>query len=1063
GDVTRLQALVDKKKIVISEEVVREILQLNDAEGVICLPNEEIFAGLARMGYEKPFTKLTFYKATNIADLSKHTNRYIFSVLSQKVFANMRRVGKDFSGVETPLFESMLSVMDVAEEEEAQVPAQGDEVQEPAAEEVANDVVPPTPTSPSPSSPIIQYSPPYQSPCPPQPQDAEGSSHLFQQVLDTCSALVLRVEDDVENVFNQGRNIVDMDQDEGIKLVVDQEKDAEVLSMQEDDTEVQEAVEVVTTAKLITEVVTAAATQVVAASTPILAAKPKTLTITAAPDVSTKRRKAVVIRDPEEELHSDTPAETPTVKDKGKEILIEAPKPMKKKDQVEMDAKYAKKLHEELDKEREESYKNIDWNASLDHVQSKEPQYIKRYHGIKKKPQTESEARKNMISYLKNTEGFKIEFFKGKTYEEILLIFQARFDANMKFLFKSREEMEKEDEEIIKNINETPTQKVAKRRKLSEEAQEADDLKKRLEIFWNTAMVKRSGDVTRLQALVDKKRIVITEEVVREILQLNDAEGQRFNFSKYIFESLVRNVDSSSKFYMYPRFIQLIIPTNIADLSKHTNRYISPVLTQKVPARGDDVHEHATEEVATDVVPPTPTLLSPSSLVIPSSPPHQSPCPPQLQDAEAAQQLEIVKLKARVKKLEKINKVKSSKLRRLKKVRTSQRVESLDDVENVFNQGRNIVDMDQDEGIELVVDQEKDAEVVAASTPIPAAKPKTPTITVAPDVLIRRRKGVVIRAPEEELHTDTPAETPTVKDKGKGILIEAPKPMKKKDQVEMDAEYAKKLQEELDKEHEEAYTNIDWNAALDHVQSKESQYIKRYNGIKKKPQTESEARKNMISYLKNTEGYKMEFFKGKTYDEILPIFQARFDANLKFLFKSRKEMEKEDEEIIKSINETPAQKAAKRRKLSEEAQEADDLKNRLEIVQDEDDDVFVEATPLAQKVPVIDYQIVVIDNKPKYKIIRADDTHQFYISFTTLLKNFDREDLETLWRIVSDRFSTSKPTNFSDEYLLLTLKTMFGKLDGHDAIWRNQKSVHGLALVKRWKLLTSCGVHAIIL
>nr|GFA27413.1 hypothetical protein [Tanacetum cinerariifolium] len=276
-------------------------------------------------------------------------------------------------------------------------------------------------------------------------------------------------------------------------------------------------------------------------------------------------------------------------------------------------------------------------------------------------------------------------------------------------------------------------------------------------------------------------------------------------------------------------------------------------------------------------------------------------------------------------------------------------------------------------------------QVAAASTPIPAARPKTLTITAAPAVSTRRRKGVLIRDPEEELHT----ETPTVKDK-------------------------------------------------------EPQYIKRYHGIKKKPQTESKARKNMISYLKNTEGYKMEFFKGKTYDEILPIFQARFDANMKFLLKSREEMEKEDEEIIKSINETHAQKAAKRRKLSEEAQEANDLRRRLEIVQDEDDDVFVEAIPLAQKVPVVDYQIVVIDNKPKYKNIRADDTHQFYISFTTLLKNFDREDLETLWRIVKDRFSTSKPTNFSYEYLLLTLKTMFAELDEQDPIWRNQKSVHGV-------------------
>nr|GFB74462.1 hypothetical protein [Tanacetum cinerariifolium] len=322
--------------------------------------------------------------------------------LTQKVFANMRRVGKGFLGVETPLFENMLVVKVVDAEEE---------------------------------------------------------------VLEKCSALVLRVEglknanaaQQLEIIklkarvkklerLNKGRMSVDMEMDEGVELVVDQEKDAEVegrhadtqakiynidldhsskvLSMQED-TEVQEAVEVVTTAKLITEVVTAAATQVAAAN-------------------------------PEEELHTDTPAETFTIKDKGKGILIEDPKPMKKKDQVEMDAEYAKKLQEELEKEHEEAYKQIDWNAAFDHVQAKETQYIKRYHGFKKKPQSESEVRKNMISYMKNTKGYKMEFFKGKTYDQILPIFQARFDANMKFLFKTREEIEKEDEEIIKSINETP-------------------------------------------------------------------------------------------------------------------------------------------------------------------------------------------------------------------------------------------------------------------------------------------------------------------------------------------------------------------------------------------------------------------------------------------------------------------------------------------------------------------------------------------------------------------------------------------------------------------------------
>nr|GFA73550.1 hypothetical protein [Tanacetum cinerariifolium] len=102
-------------------------------------------------------------------------------------------------------------------------------------------------------------------------------------------------------------------------------------------------------------VVTAATTQVVAASTPIPAAKPAVLAtkpkvlkiVSAAPAVSTRKRKGVVIRDPEEELHDDTPAETLSVKDKGKGILVEDPKPMKKKDQIEMDAEYARKLQEE--------------------------------------------------------------------------------------------------------------------------------------------------------------------------------------------------------------------------------------------------------------------------------------------------------------------------------------------------------------------------------------------------------------------------------------------------------------------------------------------------------------------------------------------------------------------------------------------------------------------------------------------------------------------------------------------------------------------------------------------
>nr|GEZ53477.1 hypothetical protein [Tanacetum cinerariifolium] len=138
-------------------------------------------------------------------------------------------------------------------------------------------------------------------------------------------------------------------------------------------------------------------------------------------------------------------------------------------------------------------------------------------------------------------------------------------------------------------------------------------------------------------------------------------------------------------------------------------------------------------------------------------------------------------------------------------------------------------------------------------------------------------------------------------------------------------------------------------------------------------------------------------------------------------------------------------KAAKRRKLNEEVE---DLKRHLEIVPDEDDDVYTEATSLVRKVPVVDYEIVELNNKPYYKIIKADGTYQLYISYLTLLKNFDREELEALWNLVKERFSTSKPNNFSNDFLLTTLGAMFEKPDALAQVWKNQRTIHGQGKVK---------------
>nr|GEU72419.1 hypothetical protein [Tanacetum cinerariifolium] len=233
--------------------------------------------------------------------------------------------------------------------------------------------------------------------------------------------------------------------------------------------------------------------------------------------------------------------------------------------------------------------------------------------------------------------------------------------------------------------------------------------------------------------------------------------------------------------------------------------------------------------------------------------------------------------------------------------------------------------------------------VTAASTIIFAAEPQVLAATIT-DALVkvaaastRRRKGV--------------------------IMVEEPKPLKKKQQVEMDEEYVRKLHAELNKD-------IDWEVAIEHVKKK----------AKEDP--------------------AMQRYQGMSYDDICPIFEAKFNSNIAFLLKTKEQMEEEESRALQSINETPAQKAAKRRKLNEEVE---DLKRHLEIVPDKDDDVYTEATPLARKVPVVDYEIINLNNKPYYKIIRADGTHQLYVSFLTLLKNFDREDLESLWSLVKER------------------------------------------------------------
>nr|GEV83296.1 uncharacterized mitochondrial protein AtMg00810-like [Tanacetum cinerariifolium] len=791
---------------------------------------------------------------------------------------------------------------------------------------------------------------------------------------------------------SQERMIAEMDQDDAVVLEDDMEEDKDVADAvkdvkkaKEDETkpaEVQEVVNVVTTAKLITKVVTAASETVTAA----------------------------IIKDPEEESTTFTiiPTETKS-KDKDKGILVEEPKPLKKNQQIEQDEQYARELHAKLNKD-------IDWDEAIDHVKrkAKDDLAVKRYQVLKRKPQTKAQARKNIMMYLKNVVGFKMDYFKGMSYDDIRLIFKAKFNSN---------------------LNETPTEREAKRRKLDEEVEE---LRRHLQIVpnENDDVYTEATPLARKVPLVDYQRNVQkTRHTCSDLEESKNStwsnKGQRMeatgimwcaDHNVYIYSADFVSGEEVSTHKIYSRpdvecFVgckgycccggddggaignggRVATTCDVEGRSCGGGSVVVGIgqprmssvlswlqLSSASQQQADDFADEVAAGVDVDDVPtanaepslplPTPTTQPPepsqelpsTSQVIPTTPPSpiaQPTSPPQQQ--QPSQPTHDAKISLDL-------------LHTLLETCTTltKKVEALEqDKSQVYH-----IDLEHvDKVLSMHDDDPEPAELKEVIEVFTTAKLMTEVVTAAATTITVAHSAARRRKEDD--------------------VIEQVKRKEKED-----------------------------NAVL------------RYQALKRKPHTEAHARKNMMIYLKNIAGFKMDFFKGMSYDDIRPIFKKYFNSNVAFLEKSKEELEEEESRALRRKTEKTKEKAAKKQKLDEEVEK---LKKHLQIIPNDEDDVYTEATPLALKVPVVDYKIHTKHNKPYYKIISADGTHQLFLSFLSLLRNFDREDSEMLWQIVQDRFASSKPNNFSDDFLLITLKAMFENPDVEDQIWKNQRGVHG--------------------
>ncbi|GJZ95565.1 hypothetical protein Tco_0667899, partial [Tanacetum coccineum] len=151
----------------------------------------------------------------------------------------------------------------------------------------------------------------------------------------------------------------------------------------------------------------------------------------------------------------------------------------------------------------------------------------------------------------------------------------------------------------------------------------------------------------------------------------------------------------------------------------------------------------------------------------------------------------------------------------------------------------------------------------------------------------------------------------------------------------------------------------------------------------------------------------------------------------------------------------PRKSIRKRQKLEEDA-EKEELKGFLDIIPREE--VPMEVESLSTKFPIVDWKTCVLtENFMYYQVFRGDGSSKNYKVLSEMLEDFDRQDVEELYRLVKERYSASRPEGY-DLMLWGDLHTLF-ELDEDDKIWKNQHEYN----VIRWSLYDLCGIHILLM
>ncbi|GJR16050.1 hypothetical protein Tco_0798702 [Tanacetum coccineum] len=296
-------------------------------------------------------------------------------------------------------------------------------------------------------------------------------------------------------------------------------------------------------------------------------------------------------------------------------------------------------------------------------------------------------------------------------------------------------------------------------------------------------------------------------------------------------------------------------------------------------------------------------------------------------------------------------------------------------------------------------------------------------------------------------------------------------------QVHLDALLAKRMEEEELTEQQKA--KLEANAELTkNVLGKElpkedfaKKMVELVNQRKKffaeerakarrsKPMTQSLLRNYMMNYLKNQGTWKLTQLKKLSFEEVKEEFDKlvkqvesfvpmnieatktqlkRYGEELQTEISKKQRIDDKDEEKVTEVKEEkPVIRTGKRKK--QKARKGINVDKSPQGDSETDEEESVEAmnpTPLDTKSNIVaNWKIFQQGERSIYQIIRANGADTVYMSFGAMLKDFTREDLIELYRLVMQKYGTNRPEDAYDRVLWSDLRTMFDPPLNEDAIW----------------------------